>query len=298
MKILLTGASGFLGNLLYNYFNKQDDLHTLGSTFADISIDLSKDTPTLNDQYDLVIHAAGKAHLRPKTSEQNKIFYDVNLQGTKNLLKGLNKNLPRQFVFISTVAVYGLSKGQNICEEHPLLATDPYGLSKIQAELFIKEWCEKNNIICTIFRLPLIVGLNAPGNLASMIKGIKNGYYFNIAGGKSKKSMILGTDIAKSIIPAAKIGGTYNLTDGFHPNFHELSITISSQFGKSQPRNLPYSIAKLLARFGDLFGKNAPFNTYKLKKITSDLTFDDTRARNTFGWNPTPVLQGLKISNK
>ena len=54
-------------------------------------------------------------------------------------------------------------------------------------------------------------------------------------------------------------------------------------------------LAKLAAYFGDFLGSNALINTNKLRKIISDLTFDDSKARASFGWNPTPVLEGFKI---
>jgi nucleoside-diphosphate-sugar epimerase len=129
-----------------------------------------------------------------------------------------------------------------------------------------------------------------------MIKGIQKGYYFNIGGGKAKKSMVLSDDIAKSIIKVAEIGGIYNLTDGYHPSFAELSNTISMQLGKGKPVNMPLWLARLIAKFGDLLVSKAPLNTNKLKKITSDLTFDDRKAREVFGWNPTPVLEGFTIN--
>ena len=60
--------------------------------------------------------------------------------------------------------------------------------------------------------------------------------------------------------------------------------------------NMPLWLVKTIAKFGDLLGSKAPLNTNKLKKITSDLTFDDSKAREAFGWNPTSVLEGFKIN--
>ena len=55
----------------------------------------------------MVIHAAGKAHSVPKTAFEKQQFYDINVLGTQNLLAGFEKiGLPKQFVFISSVAVY------------------------------------------------------------------------------------------------------------------------------------------------------------------------------------------------
>ena len=74
-----------------------------------------------------------------------------------------------------------------------------------------------------------------------------------------------------------------------HPTFKDLSETIA----KSKIVNLPLNIAKLLGYFGDYLGDKAPINSLKIIKMTSDLTFDDTKARE-LGWNPQHVLEYLK----
>ena len=292
MEILLTGSSGFLSSFLIKGILNCNILK-LSRTKSDFNIDLSKYTPVFNKTFDLVIHAAGKAHSIPTTQEEIVSFNNINVIGTQNLLKGLINNLPKQFVFISSVSVYGITSGESISEMTPLLANDPYGNSKIKAEYFVRTWCEEHNVTCTILRLPLVVGQNPPGNLGEMIKGIKKGYYFNIAGGNAKKSMVLASDIPKFILKAAEIGGTYNLTDGIHPTFNELSKSIAQNLDKSFVPNMPFFIAKVLSKIGDLLGDAFPINSNKLEKITSTLTFDDTKARIAFGWNPTPVLESF-----
>jgi len=295
MKVLLTGSSGFLGSGIIKLFT-DCQIVTLARAHAVIVADLKVNQPDLPST-DLVIHAAGKAHVVPKTEAEKQEFFDVNVTGTQNLLKGIENapQLPKYFVFISSVAVYGLEKGHLISEDAPLLAKDPYGRSKIAAEKIIEEWCFKNNVVCTILRLPLLAGPNPPGNLKSMISGIKKGYYFNIAGGKAQKSIVLAQDIAEIIPTVAKVGGIYNLTDGYHPNFSELSQLIAKQLGKSKPLNMPMWIAKLLAKIGDWLGSKAPVNSDKLNKIISDLTFDDSKAKGILGWKPTRILTGFKI---
>lgn len=295
MKIILTGATGFFGSRIL-YSLKNQEISTIGRQKSDVICDLTTQIPKLIGN-DIVIHAAGKAHSVPKTEKEKQEFFNINVTGTQNLLKGLEQahSLPKSFVFISSVSVYGLDKGTNIPELHPLNAKDPYGLSKIQAEEIVQEWCKKNNVICTIFRLPLLVGKNPPGNLGAMINAIKKGYYLNVGGGRARKSMVMAEDVAKFILPASKVGGIYNLTDGYHPNFSELSEKISSQIGKSNPLNIPTWLAKMLATIGDFMGEKSPFNTYKLSKITSDLTFNDDNARKAFAWSPKNVLKELKL---
>ena len=296
MNLLLTGSSGFLGKELKKNLISEVDLYEFNRSSGNYLFDLSDGIPTFDLPFNLVIHAAGKAHSVPKNEAEKQDFFNVNVKGTSNLLKGLeNSGIPKSFVFISSVAVYGKESRILINENENLSAKDPYGQSKIQAEKLIQEWCEKHNVICTILRLPLIASLNPPGNLGLMIKAIQNGYYFNIARGKAKKSMVLAEDVAGIILKAGEIGGIYNLTDGYHPSFTELSELIAKQLNKNKPANIPVWLAKAMAKTGDLLGSKAPINSDKLRKINSDLTFDDSKAHKLLDWNPTPVLEGFKI---
>jgi len=295
--VLLTGATGFLGLRLENYLKSNHfNVTSLSrSSKSNVVCDISKFKPIFIKSFDTVIHAAGKAHSTPKNEIEEQEFYDINVKGTDNLLRGLEKvSLPKEFVFISSVSVYGLDSGKLINEEAPLLAKDPYGLSKIAAEQMVSNWCTQNKVICTILRLPLLVGENAPGNLGAMVKAINKGYYFNIAGGTAKKSMILAKDVAKLILLVTPSGGVYNLTDGIHPNFKSLSAVIADSKNKNPPLNLPLILVKILGFVGDFLGNKAPINTLKIKKITSNLTFDDSKARNLFKFKSESVLDYLK----
>lgn len=287
--IILTGGSGFLGSFFRNELIAYNII-TLGRNNSNIECDLTGLVPSL-PKADLVIHCAGKAHAHPKTIRDEEDFFLQNVNGTRNLLSALEANLPRSFVFISSVAVYGKELGVFISEETALDATDPYGKSKIMAEQIVTEWCLKHQVICTILRLPLIAGPNPPGNLGSMIKGIKIGYYLNIEGGKARKSIVLATDVVNITLRAAVIGGIFNLTDGYHPSFLELSQNIAGQLGKKTPINIPKFLAVVFAFFGDILGNSAPINTKKVRKIMSDLTFDDNHARQLLGWRPKAVLE-------
>ena len=106
--------------------------------------------------------------------------------------------------------------------------------------------------------------------------------------------MVLSEDVAAFIPKIANIGGTYNLTDGYHPSFFELSCVIAKQLGKSVPMNMPLFVANGIGFLGNFLGNNAPINSLKLKKITADLTFDDSKARSA-GWKPRRVLDWFSI---
>ena len=153
VKVLLTGSTGFLGNYIFRDLSTSSDVITLSRTSATITADLSKEITKL-PSVELVIHCAGKAHSIPKSEVEIQEFFQVNVRGTENLLTSLGKApiLPKYFVFISSVSVYGLESGVSISEEHPLLAKDAYGLSKTEAEKLVVDWCKKNNIICLCFQ--------------------------------------------------------------------------------------------------------------------------------------------------
>ena len=291
---LITGATGFLGQYIKSELAPSFKLTTVSRHGATLNIDLSKEIPKL-PKADMVVHCAGKAHAVPKTASEKAAFFKVNVQGTKNLLAGLTQSLslPKAFIYISSVAVYGCEAGVLINESQALNATDAYGQSKIEAEQLVQAWCNENKVICSILRLPLLVGAEPPGNLGAMIKGIKKGYYFNIAGGMAKKSMVLAADVAKFLPIVANVGGVYHLTDGYHPNFLELSTVIAKQMKRNKPLNMPLWLAKLMANFGDVLGNIAPVNSKKLSKITSELTFDDQKARTILKWKPMPVLDSF-----
>ena len=295
--ILLTGSSGFLGKEIITGLQQQNITFISMGRSRDntIQCDLSKQIPII-PSINMVVHAAGKAHMIPKNTEEKKDFFRVNVHGTQNLLTALEQNPSlKKFVFISSVSVYGLAEGNNITEDAPLLAADPYGKSKIEAENLVSGWCAARNIEYYILRLPLIAGKNPPGNLGAMIKGIRSGKYLSIGSAKAKKSMVLAADLAGFIATIQGPSGAYNLTDGYHPSFIELEHTIATFYKKKKPVSLPGIAAKILAFAGDIMGEKFPVNSGKLKKITGTLTFDDTKARTHLQWKSREVLKAWEI---
>lgn len=300
MKVLITGGNGFLGRYFVNHWNeKGHQVFILGrGNSSDIKCDLKTEVPIINQDVDYVIHIAGKAHSIPKNKTDEEDFYNVNVNGTANLLEGLNKNNIKGFMFISSVAVYGAKHGSNITEKNNLEATDSYGKTKIEAEKIITEWGLKENITISIIRPPLIIGKNAPGNLGKMITGIEKGRYFNIADGKAKRSVVLAEDLANFSTDLISIGGVYNLTDGFDASFNQLSDAISKAKNKQKVKSMPLWLAKGIAKTGDLIElivkKEAPFSTKKLKQMTTDLTFSSNKA-SAIGWKPNGVVANVNL---
>lgn len=294
MKIILTGSSGFLGRNLKEVWGKAHTYIALGrSTKNDVVADLATEIPKL-PACDMVVHAAGKAHSIPKTDAEKKAFFEVNVQGTKNVLAALESAKPKRFVLISTVAVYGAETGKNIDELAPLKGDTPYAQSKIEAEQLVESWAKKNHIDYLILRLPLIAGHNPPGNLGAMANAIRKGFYMRIGKAQAQRSMVGTDDVAQLIVRENWTSGIYNLTDGIHPSIAQTETHIAKIFGK-RVKVVPLWPIRLAAKVGDFIPK-FPLNSLRLSKLQSTLTFSDDKARKMLGWQPKSALDNLDFT--
>ncbi len=267
------------------------------SHFDDVKWDMASDSlPDLDiiDQIDRVIHIAGKAHSVPRNTKEEQLFFTVNYHGTIKLLHGIdnwvlknNSMYPRQFIFISSVSVYGLDAGENISEDYPCQPQTPYGKSKLQAEESVLEWGRQHGIAILILRLPLIWGEEAPGNLGAMEKAIRKGYYFRIGSGEAVRSMV---DIHELAVFMANLKGDeqgiYNMVS-CNVSYNE----IEQYFGKKYNRRIkviPRGFAKFLAKIGDRVS-TFPLDSYRLNKMENLLTFDSSLAIEKIGWIGTEL---------
>lgn len=310
MNVLLTGASGFLGSRILAQLQPDHYVITLGRTLLNQSptrechvlCDLAQDVPTLpNAPVDLVVHAAGKAHSVPRSTRERAEYERVNVQGTARLLTALERlpALPKALVHISTVMVYGRQERHLLDETTPLDARDAYGLSKVRAEAVVREWAARTGVCTTILRLPLVVADPPNGNVAVLMNAIRRGYYVRIGTGAARRSMVRADDVAEVVVRAAGVGGTFHLTDGYHPSVRELEDALARYGGRRVIPSVPLSVAKAVATVGD--GINAvsawtrlghwfPLDSIALQKLTGSLTFSDEAARRQLNWRPRPVL--------
>lgn len=301
--ILVTGGIGFLGRHVV------DAVETVGmrplvlgleaaqDCDQSIQVDLSQEVPDLSSvNLKAVFHVAGLAHLVPRDQTQSDRFFEVNVGGTENLLLGLERSaeMPDALVLVSTVAVYGVERGELLGEETPRNANDPYGLSKRQQEDLVLEWGERLGVRIGIVRLPLVAGRGAPGNLGAMVRALKAGRYPGIGAGDARRSMVLAGDVAGVLLKIADVGGIFHLTDGFHPSFRELEDALCQALGRKPPRRIPLNVAHFMAWGGDsiqmITGRPMPFTSRRLEKMTSNLTFSDDKARKILEWSPRAVV--------
>ncbi len=296
--ILLTGHTGFLGRHLSEALRgsgkevvglgrslESNIRCDLSSSMPDFSVirQLSEkesaiDTAQSSHTLDLVIHAAGLAHTVPKTEREKNAFFEVNVEGTRNLLDGLKASgtIPKQMLFISTIALYGDPMDELVSlppypnrSEAEGLGLSPYAWSKWEAEQLVQDWCEKHGCNGLIWRLPLIVGDNAPGNLGAMETAIKRGYYFRIGDSYRRFRFFVDmSDLQKKVVGlTGQETGTYNVFSG-KKSYGEFEDELAVKYGKSI-KSIPVALVRFIAKIGDIV-PGFPLNTYRLKKLLGE----------------------------
>lgn len=294
-KCLVTGGSGFLGSEIVSALLKNDfEVKSIGrSSVNTMQLDLSLEVPSLQSSFDLIVHCAGLAHYYPKSAADDLKFHSGHVTIAKNLIASLGSAKPKHFVFISSVAVYGLDEGELISEQHSPRPTTPYGRSKLEAEKILLDWGLQNQVPVTVLRLPLVVGERAPGNLGRMVHAIRKGFYFGVRGCNPKKSVVLASDVATFLGTSNALKhGVFNLTDGHHPSLREIESCIVKRFhSRTSPPLMPFFALKFIGFIGD-FLPFIPVNSVKVRKLTTSLTFSDEAARREIGWFSIPIVDG------
>lgn len=297
---LLTGSNGFLGKIVFPYLEKKYNVIRLGRTEGDLVCDITKSIPKLDCNLDLVIHMAGKAHEFASNESMDELTMEINYGGTVNLLEGIRPRMNKDttVVFISSVAVYGLETGHNIAEKHIPQPKNMYAISKLKAEKWLMNYCKKVGCKLTILRLPLVIGPHPVGNLALMLKSMKNRTYISIGDGQIRKSMVLAKDVGVLLASDKLASGVFNLTDGIHPMFSDFEVFLIKNLRIKKPWRINKFLGVILGRVGDFIGHPFPVNSDKINKLLSNLTFDDSKARREMLWNPESVLDNKNWINK
>ena len=190
--ITIIGGSGFIGTRLMeiltqsevgNFDLKNSLKYPQITRICDITI---KESIRFSKKCDIVVLLA--AEHRDDVSPAS-LYYDVNVQGTKNVLEKMDEYGIKNLIFTSTVAIYGLNK-DHPNEEHIPDPFNDYGRSKLMAENLIKEWFEKSpkGKSVTIIRPTVVFGEHNRGNVYNLIKQISDRKFIMIGNGNNKKS--------------------------------------------------------------------------------------------------------------
>jgi nucleoside-diphosphate-sugar epimerase len=258
---------------------------------------------TLLQGQDLVVLLAAEHRddVTPKS-----LYYDVNVQGMKNVLNAMDKNGIKRIVFTSSVAVYGLNK-VSPNEEHQIDPFNEYGKTKWQAEEVLQQWYAKNkDANVNILRPTVIFGERNRGNVYNLLKQIGGGKFLMIGSGNNKKSMAYIGNIVSFIsflIECKTVGyGVYNYIDKPDFTMNELVSKVGEVLHKKSPTtHVPYWLG-ILGGFGfdilaKLKRKKLNISSVRVKKFCATTQFDSSKAMKEFR-APYSLGEGLSKTLK
>ena len=206
MRILVTGASGFVGRALVERLSREAEHEVIatvrrpesalvaGVTYVTVGdLDSSTDWSAAVRACDVVVHAAARVHLiKDAAADPLAAFRRVNVQGTLNLARQAIASGVRRFVFVSSIKV----NGEETLPARPFDAADEpapidaYGRSKLEAELGLRELLADAGIAWVIVRPPLVYGPHVKANFLRMMRWVKRGVPLPFAGVRNRRSFV------------------------------------------------------------------------------------------------------------
>ena len=288
---LIIGGSGFVGNALITLLGKENCFNidkNPSKLYPDITFICDIRYP-IDFYFNFKIHniillaAEHKDDVTPIS-----LYYDVNVNGTINVLNFMNKHNIKNLIFLSSVAVYGL----NLNFPNELFPPNPfnhYGKSKLQAENEIIKWfsLNENQKKITIIRPTVIFGEGNRGNVFNLIKQIIDDKMIQIGNGLNYKSIAYIGNVVDFI--SHNINNTdlglkiFNYSDTPDYNMNEfVHIVNESANRKKRYLKISYKFALLIGFIFDLFSflTNKKFNisSIRIKKYCSNTQIDSNKA--------------------
>ncbi len=278
-KLLLTGASGFVGQrfLIYNKEKYAISPVSLQRVAAD----------AINyDGIDGIVHSAGMAHQMKKIEDQ--VYFDVNYTLTKQLADAAKAAGVKHFIFISTIKVFGEHQKAVLTENSPCLPTnDPYGESKLKAEKYLQS-IEDNEFVVSIIRPPLIYGPGVKGNLFRFLELGNKPYPLPFKNIDNRRTMVFVDNFIELInrIIETKQSGIFLASDRSPISTEKLIGEIRLGLGKE--RNL-FSIS------GFLRSVLAAFKPEFALRLFGSLEMDTSNSFKRLNYTPPySIEQGIK----
>ena len=314
MRVAVTGGTGCLGRPLVErliadgaYLKLLTLPNDASLIYPDNKVKIITGDINLPDALDLlcmdceiVFHLAGKVHSVPGTKKAEQEFYQVNVEGTRNLLEASKRNRVKRVLFYSTVGVYGKDADFHGDELSLCRPNSVYAKSKYLAEQLVLNSSNDGGPEGTVLRFPVVYGPLDRGNVAKLIKAVKRKQFFFFGEGNCLRSMISSNNAAEAAVRAAFEPKTANevfcVTDGRDYTMNELVDSICRALGMSQqPYHLPVLLADLAGSFGDILRKWAhvsfPIDSDRVKKLSRPLTFSCEKAKKVLGYEPVETLE-------
>jgi nucleoside-diphosphate-sugar epimerase len=297
MKVLVTGASGFVGSALCRNFMEQGmttigvvrhlpENPVLGVDYQVVpSLMKSSLWKEILDGVDVVVHCAARAHfMRDSENDPLAVYREVNVEGTRFLAEQAVNCGIKRFLFLSSIKVNG-----ECTSEQPFKADDipnpkdSYGISKWEAEQVLQKIASNSNLEIVIIRPPLVYGPAVRANFLKVMKLVKSGLPLPLGAIQNSRSFVALDNLVDLILTCLHhpdaVNQTFLVSDGDDLSTPELLRRTAKAFGKSS-RLIPVPVF-LLRTIALLFGK-ADF----AQRLCGSLQVDIVKVKKFLGWAP------------
>jgi nucleoside-diphosphate-sugar epimerase len=308
ISVLVTGTGGLIGRALVQQLSEIDsfkincasrnrpELLASNLSFFQCSdrIDIQDWTEGLRG-VDVVVHLAARVHLLHDNAATSTLEYRrVNVDGTLNLARQAAAAGVGRFIFISSIKVNGEATrvGVPYAADSIPLPTDPYGISKMEAEHGLREMAAQIDTEIVIVRPPLVYGPGVKANFAALMRAVQRGWPLPLGAVHNQRSLVALDNLVDFIVtcithPQAA-NQTFLVSDGQDLSTTELVRGMAKAAGVSA-RLLPVPVWALQAG-ASLLGKGDA-----VQRLCGNLQVDVSKARSLLGWvPPVSVEEGLR----
>jgi nucleoside-diphosphate-sugar epimerase len=310
-KVLVTGATGFVGSHLVRHLSERGYMvrgvsRKEVSPFPGIS---NYEHAKIEDVYsakawqpllagvDIVVHLIAKTH--SSDSGDLKALPDyrhINVDITKALLDASSAAGVTRFIYLSSIKAVGEETpiDKPFTEESPCNPVDSYGISKREAEELILKY--EGKIDTVIFRPPMIYGPGVKGNFLRLLKAVKKGVPLPLGSIQNARSILFVgnlTSAIEKVIENCPTGtGIYQIADGKALSTPGLLELMASAM-ETEFRVFPFP-PSFLEQTASLFGKKE-----MVKKLTRSLVISTKRVEEGLGFVQLfPIDKGIKITSE
>ena len=290
--VCILGGSGFVGtrlvsvlksaNKVVNLDKNPSNVHPDCTEIADVRESSSFEERFLGKDVIILLAAEHRDDVSPTS-----LYYDVNVQGMRNVLEAMDASSVKRMVFTSSVAIYGMNQPDPPKETSREAPFNHYGKSKWEAEQVLNEWVAKGEgRSALIVRPTVIFGEANRGNVYNLLKQIYTGKFLMIGKGLNRKSMAYVGNVVAFIQYKLDTGfeglEVYNYVDKPDFDMNTLVSEIYRHKGQKAPKlRIPYSIGIIGGYCFDLLakltGKKLPISSIRVKKFCSSTEINSTK---------------------